>query len=406
MTHPAPLTMIHTSDWHLGHDLNGHTREEEHQAFLDWLLDQIAAQGADVLLVTGDIYDVANPPVSAMRRLFAFLNTATARHPGLQVVILGGNHDSTARIDLPSALLGDGRVHCIGALPRRDGGPDWDRLLIPLRGASGAVMAWLAAVPFCRPGDLGAHDLASLYAAVADAGAARAGGLPLVLTGHLHVAGAAVSELSERRIVIGGEEAQAATLFDARAAYVALGHLHRPQSVPAQTTVRYAGSPFPLSGAERDYRHSIAVVSIAPGACAVHLVPIPRPVDFLAVGPAPLDDVVAAIEAIALPGDLPPAQWPFIDIAVRIEGPEPHLQARILAALGAKPLRLVRIQPVRTGADAAAHSLDGADLAELDPHTVFAAMHRARHGGHDPAEDLARAFAQLLIETQTAEDQD
>jgi exonuclease SbcD len=129
----SALTVIHTSDWHLGHELNGHDRQAEHDAFLDWLLEQVNVQAADVLLVTGDVYDIANPPVSAMRRLFRFLHAATASRPGLQVVILGGNHDSAGRIDLPSALLGDGRVHFIGALPRREGALDFDRLLIPLR---------------------------------------------------------------------------------------------------------------------------------------------------------------------------------------------------------------------------------------------------------------------------------
>lgn len=396
-----PLTIIHTSDWHLGHELNGHPREAEHDLFLDWLLDQITAQAADVLLVTGDVYDVANPPVTAMRRLFGFLSQATARMPKLQVVILGGNHDSAARIDLPSALLGAGRVHFFGALPRCDGGPDFERLLLPLQGASGEVAAWLAAVPFCRPGDLGQHNLPSLYAAVADAGAARAGGLPLIVTGHLHVAGGNVSELSERRIVVGGEEAQAATLFDARAAYVALGHLHRPQSVAAETIVHYAGSPFPLSSTERDYCHSVTVVRLAGGACDVELVPIPRPVAFLAIGPAPLDEAVAAIEALDLDPELPPARWPFIEVSVRIDGPEPHLQARILGALEDKPLRLVRIAPVRAERGAAdAAPLAGAELAELDPQEVFAAVFRREYGPEGPPDDLARAFAQLLVETE------
>src|SRR5690606_25272403 len=125
--------------------------------------------------------------------------------------------------------------------------------------------AWLAAVPFCRPGDLGAESLQSLYQGIAAAGSARANGLPLILTGHLHVAGGAVSEMSERRIVVGGEEAQAASLFDARSAYVALGHLHRAQDITGLTHIRYAGSPFPLSATERDYRHSITVLQVSPG---------------------------------------------------------------------------------------------------------------------------------------------
>lgn len=400
MTIRAPaLTIIHTSDWHLGHELNGHAREAEHDLFLEWLLVQIEAKAADVLLVTGDVYDVANPPVSAMRRLFGFLNAATACRPGLQVVILGGNHDSAARIDLPAALLGEGRVHFIGALPRRDGRPDFTRLLLPLRAASGEIAAWLAAVPFCRPADLGAHDLPALYAAVTEAGAAQAGDLPLILTGHLHVAGGEISDLSERRIVIGGEEAQAATLFDARAAYVALGHLHRPQAVPAETTVRYAGSPFPLSVTERDYDHSVTVARIAAGACDVELLPIPRPVAFVSIGPAPLATAVAAIETLETNPELPPELWPFIEIAVQVDGPEPHLQARILAALENQPLRLVRIVTLRAQLqDTADDPLAGSDLAELDPNTVFAALFRREYGGDAPPPDLARAFATLLVE--------
>jgi len=399
----STLTLIHTSDWHLGHELNGHDRQAEHDTFLDWLLEEIATQAADVLLVTGDVYDVANPPVSAMRRLFRFLHAATTRVPGLQVLILGGNHDSAGRIDLPSALLGDGRVHFIGALPRRDGALDFDRLLIPLQDRSGRLAAWLAAVPFCRPGDLGTDTLPSLYAAVTDAGMARADGLPLILTGHLHVAGGDVSELSERRIVVGGEEAQAASLFDARPAYVALGHLHRPQGITAATTVRYAGSPFPLSSAERDYRHSIAVVRLTHGACEVNLVPIPRPVPFLSIGPAPLDGAVAAIDALDLDQTMPRDMWPFIEIAVRIEGPEPQLQSRILGALEDKPLRLVRILSVRAEAsEADSNPMAGADLGDLAPHDVFAALYRRDYGGESPPEDLAAAFAQLLVETETA----
>lgn len=411
MTTPA-LTLIHTSDWHLGHELSGHAREAEHDAFLAWLLDQLDAQGADVLLVTGDIYDVANPPITAMRRLYAFLRAATDRHPGLQIVIIGGNHDSAGRIDLPAALLGEGRVRFVGALPRRalpDGAgsePDHDAMLIPLAGKSGEPAAWLAAVPFCRPGDLGAVTLQSLYSAVAVAGTERASGLPLILSGHLHVAGGAVSELSERRIVVGGEEAQAASLFDGRAAYVALGHLHRAQDIPGATRIRYAGSPFPLSATERDYCHSISIVRVASGKPEVTEVPIPRPVPFLAVperGAAALDEVVAAIAALVLDEALPPDRHPFLEVNVAVDGPEPHLQSRILAALDGKPVRLTRIVRQQVAApDGPGGALTGADLAELQPEAVFAALHAARHGGAKPADDLAAAFLRLLVEANAA----
>lgn len=412
MTHPMPspaLTLVHTSDWHLGHVLATHDREAEHEAFLTWLLDELDTQAADVLLVTGDIYDIANPPVAATRRLYRFLADAARRRPDMLTVILGGNHDSAARINLPAPLLDEARVRFFGALPRKalpEGGsaPDLDALLVPLPGPDGVTAAWLAAVPFCRPGDLGADSLATLYAAVTEAGAARAEGLPLVLTGHLHVAGGDVSELSERRIVVGGEEAQAATLFDTRAAYVALGHLHRAQTIAGPCPIRYAGSPFPLSATERDYRHAVTVVRLSDGEAAITDVPIPRPVQFLAIPPqgaAPLGDVVAQLEALALDADLPRERHPFLEVSVAVTGPEPHLQARVLAALDSKPVRLTRIVRQQVSTPAQSAPLAGADLDTLQPQAVFAALYAARHGGNPPPDDLADAFARLLVEVNS-----
>ncbi|PEQ12411.1 exonuclease SbcCD subunit D [Novosphingobium sp. PC22D] len=412
MPHAAPtarpFTLIHTSDWHLGHELHGHVRESEHDAFLDWLLDRISAVEADALLVTGDIYDVANPPISAMRRLFGFLQRAVTRFPELEILILGGNHDSAARIDLPAALLGEGRVHFIGALPRREGQPDFARMILPLHDRSGVPAACLAAVPFCRPGDLGGLDLASLYRAVLEEASERAEGLPVVLTGHLHVAGGAVSDLSERRIVVGGEEAQAASLFDARATYVALGHLHRAQDIKADTRVRYAGSPFPLSATERAYRHSISVVTLGPDGCAVEEVAIPRPVEFLSVGPAPLPEVVRALEALSFDPEIPSEFYPFLNIEVSVEGPEPHLTSRVLMTLEGQPVRLLGIRPVRPQSERPGEAGDRStlDLADLRPDTVFAALHARDYGGAAPPNELASAFAALVVDAGLCEGDD
>ncbi len=401
------LTLIHTSDWHLGHELHAHTREDEHDAFLAWLLDQIDDVGADVLLVTGDVYDVANPPITAMRRLFAFLNAATQRQPNLQIVILGGNHDSAGRIDLPAALLGDGKIRFVGALPRQGGEPDIDALLVPLFGPAAEPAALLAAVPFCRPGDLGQHSLATLYAAIAERALSTASGLPVILTGHLHVAGGEVSELSERRIVIGGEEAEAASLFDARAAYVALGHLHRPQTITAPMPVRYAGSPFPFSATERGYRHSITIVELASGKATWRELAIPRPAPFLTVpadGAAPLEEVLAQLAGLVIDPDTSPGKRPFLEISVAVDGPDPHLHAQVLAAIADKAVRLTRIRQVRAGDTADARAvLAEDDLEELLPADVFAAAFAKAHPGSDLPNDLARAFEELLVAVNSAE---
>lgn len=399
----AKLRLIHTSDWHLGQELHGHDRTEEHDSFLEWLLDQVETLEADALVVTGDVFDVANPPVPATARFYSFLRDAQARFPTLQIVVIAGNHDSAVRITLPGALLGAGRVHLLGQVPRCDGVLETDSLLIPLADHNGTQQAILAAVPYCRPGDLGRGDLASLYAEVADAASARAADLPVVLTGHLHLAGGEVSLDSERRIVIGGEEAQASSLFDARAAYVALGHLHRPQTVAGATLIRYAGSPIPMSIAERNYRHSITVVDIGASGTTATEVEIPRRAAFLSLpadGAQPLEAVEQLLASFDFGEPASRGARPFVEVCVLLDRPQPGVAQRVQAALEGKPIRLTRVRPVFPSVERSDGLAQRAEtLSTLQPDIVFSELHAERHAG-PPEADLARAFAELVIAVQ------
>jgi exonuclease SbcD len=149
------MRVLHTSDWHLGHTLHDLSRWREHDAFLDWLVDLLGHESVDVLLVTGDIFDSANPSARSTQRWFSFLAEIRRRYPDLDLVVIGGNHDSAARMDAPRPILESMNIHIIGGLPRdTDGAVRMDDVLIPVSGASGAVEGWIAAVPFLRPGDL------------------------------------------------------------------------------------------------------------------------------------------------------------------------------------------------------------------------------------------------------------
>ncbi|MGL5045184.1 MAG: metallophosphoesterase family protein, partial [Plesiomonas sp.] len=99
------LKIVHTADWHLGHHLHGYDRCAEHQAFLDWLQATLLREQADVLLVAGDLFDSANPPASAWQMLYRFLAHITRKMPHLNVVMIGGNHDSPSKLDAPHELL-------------------------------------------------------------------------------------------------------------------------------------------------------------------------------------------------------------------------------------------------------------------------------------------------------------
>ena len=99
-----PVTVLHTSDWHLGRRLYGRTRHQEFSAFLDWLAGTIADRAVDALLVAGDVFDTASPGNRSQEQYYRFhcrVAGTTCRH----VVIIAGNHDSASFLDAPSELL-------------------------------------------------------------------------------------------------------------------------------------------------------------------------------------------------------------------------------------------------------------------------------------------------------------
>ena len=403
------MRLLHTADWHLGQTLYGHERTYEHDRFLDWLLQTLVAEQVDALLVAGDLFDSANPPASCQRRLYEFLVEARTRLPQLKIVMVAGNHDSAGRLEAPSPLLDTLGITVIGQPVRLpDGSLDLERMVVPLT-ADGQVAAWCLAVPFLRPGDVPrveaaddayAAGITALYQHVLDiALARRQPGQAIIAMGHCHLVGGKLSELSERRIVIGGAEAMPAEMFGAEIAYVALGHLHLAQSVGSPSR-RYSGSPLPLSFGETAYPHQVMLVDLAGNAVAdLRELRVPRAVELLRMPfePAPVDAVMAALEQIDLPA-APAALWPYLEVRVILDAPAPDLRARIEAALADKPVRLARIE-TRTavaadGTFAAAVSLDA--LERLEPADIFTRIYQQKYG-EAPAAPLLSALAELLL---------
>lgn len=266
------LRLIHTADWHLGQTFFGYDREVEHDAFLRWLTDLLTERETDVLLIAGDVFDVANPSAGAQRRFYHFLKEANRRNPALQIVIIAGNHDSAIRLEAPNPLLEELNTTIVGVVRRTDSGEiDLDSLLIPLRNKERKREALCLAVPFLRQGDYPPTDEPhDTYIAGIDrmykqlftyADAKRELKEAIVAAGHLHATGAELSDDDRsERIIMGGLESVSADTFDARIAYTALGHIHKAQRVGGREAVRYAGSPLPMSFSEKNYRHQVVAV--------------------------------------------------------------------------------------------------------------------------------------------------
>ncbi|MBK7847308.1 MAG: exonuclease SbcCD subunit D C-terminal domain-containing protein [Zoogloea sp.] len=403
------MRLLHTSDWHLGQTLHQFERSHEHVAFLAWLLDTLEAEAVDALLIAGDVFDNANPSSQSQTQLYRFLTEARRRVPWLNIVIIAGNHDSPGRLEAPLPFLALLDAHVVGQTVRTAGEVDLERLLVPLKGQGGEVEAWCMAMPFLRPADVprveGAEDaylagIELLHRQVLDVALARRRpGQALVAMGHCHMTGGEVSVESERRIVVGGAEALSASLFDPAIAYVALGHLHLAQCIGKDPTRRYCGSPLPLSFSEIHYPHQVVLVDLdGESVASVRDVRVPRAVELLRVParPASVDEALAALEALALP-DGPEAGWPYLQVRVRLDQPEPGLRARVEAALAGKPVRLARIETTyaRRADEAAAPALSVDELEALGPADFFQRLYAHRFGDAPPAE-LMGAFNDLL----------
>jgi DNA repair protein SbcD/Mre11 len=263
------MRILHTADWHVGRTIRGRSRANEHQAVLREIAEIAARESVDLVLVAGDQFDTAAPGPDAERIVYrALLDLVDT---GAQVVLVAGNHDNPGRLAAVAPLLETSRVHCGARLARPEGGGVVDV-------QAGGEVARIALVPFLsQRGIVRADDLLALDAdqhgqryearcrqIIARLCAAFAPDTVNLLVAHLMVAGGTA----------GGGERSAHTIFDyclsptvfpPDAHYVALGHLHRAQQVPAAAPAWYAGSPLQLDFGEEQQTKAVLLVDASPG---------------------------------------------------------------------------------------------------------------------------------------------
>ncbi len=413
------FTLCHTADWHLGHALSGRSRELEHAEFLRWLVELVVERSIDVLAIAGDVFDTASPSGAAQAMFYEFLAQLGRRAPSTRAVVIAGNHDSPARLAAPDPIVASLGTRIVGGVSWRDGAIDVERLIVPVHRGD-RLLAQVVAVPFLRACDLPpSHDDAReldparrhvervrrVYREVGDAARAKlADDAALIVLGHCHVAGAAMSEHSERSTLGGLAGALAAEVFPDPADYVALGHLHLAQSIGGREHVRNAGSPTPLAFGEEGYRHEVRIARFESGRLvAQEGVPVPRSVAMLRVPhgePAVLSEVLRALEALELDDTRPRERWPGLEVRVRLDRPEPALRAQIDRAPAGRAVRLVKVScdyPEREREQPEASRLGGRSNAALDVRGVFARRWEKEHASAPPADVLAALEEALAV---------
>ncbi|MFI0980322.1 exonuclease SbcCD subunit D [Streptomyces sp. NPDC021093] len=270
------MRLLHTSDWHLGRSFHRVGLLDAQAAYLDHLVETVRAHQVDAVLVAGDVYDRAVPPLAAVELFDRALHRLAAEH--VPTVMISGNHDSARRLGVGAGLIERAGIH-LRTDPARCAVP------VVLSDTHGDVAFY--GLPYLEPAlvrdQLGAararHEqvLSAAMDQVRADLATRPESTRSVVLAHAFVAGGEPSD-SERDITVGGVAAVPAGVFDG-VDYVALGHLHGAQRVTER--VRYSGSPLAYSFSEADHRKTMWLIDLGPGgeiATAERLdCPVPRP---------------------------------------------------------------------------------------------------------------------------------
>lgn len=290
------MKILHTSDWHIGKQLHKYDLADDLNLFFDWLIGYIKAEAINVLLVSGDVFDQANPSQAAFKQYYDVLRQLVQLE--CKLVITGGNHDSAAVLNAPKELLKAFDITVIGSATE-----DISEMFIKIEKNGERLV--VAAVPFLKDRDIRKSVAGETYATKIEQ--IKAGlqtyfsninthyqsnhsDVFFVVMGHLFVQGSTLSD-SERDIQIGNQAGVSAAMFQGVPHYVALGHIHKPQAVSVAEHIYYCGSPIPLSFSEKEDEKQINVLTVKDNQLEhLEIVTVPKPRNLVAFAGS-LDEV-------------------------------------------------------------------------------------------------------------------
>ena len=264
------MRILHTADLHLGRQFNGIALDDDYQAVLDQIVAATISEKPQALIIAGDLFDRAAPPASAVRQFNAFL-TRIARETDAAVIIIAGNHDSADRIGAMALMTDTRRALIRGPLSATEA-----PLVLHDEHGPVAFSALPFAYEYAARECFGDETIASpedvLAAEVAAARAALPEGARWVIAAHAFVTGGSASEGERPLTRVGGVETVRTGIFEG-ADYVALGHLHRPQTLEGGR-IRYSGSPLAFGFDEGGEEKSMTVIELdGSGAVSLRLLP-------------------------------------------------------------------------------------------------------------------------------------
>lgn len=256
------MKILHTADWHLGKLIHGIYMTEDQSYLLDALKDYLIANKPDLIIIAGDIFDRAIPPVEAIALLDRFLNDVVLALK-IPMIAISGNHDSPQRLKFGSNFLTEQNCHLITHL-------DPEFTPITMQDEYGDVHIY--PIPYCEPAlvrevlknpEIKSHDeVFSAIMAIINSKIDKNARNVLIL--HAFVIHSSNPETltsdSERPLAIGGSEFISADHFECFD-YVALGHLHQSHAIKNER-IQYSGSLLKYSLSEANHKKCLLEVTL------------------------------------------------------------------------------------------------------------------------------------------------
>jgi len=386
------VRILHTADWHLGKNLEGRSRLPEQEEFIDELCEIVEQEKIDVILMAGDVFDSVNPPAAA-EQLFYESVTRLTNHGQRKMMVIAGNHDHPGRLVAASTLASLQGITLVG-YPSKQA----YRFLIP------GCDQYLNLAPLAYPSESRLLELledeleeealqlkydqkiAHLFQEMTSSFSPQEINIAM---SHLFIAGGDPSD-SERPIQVGGAYTVYPSSLPHNVQYVALGHLHRPQTIhKAPTLARYSGSPLAYSFSEAGYSKSVTILDLQPGQ-------------------------QASMNEIFLRSGKPLVKWRALEGMTEIyrwieEGRDPQawidVEVHVPHSLSLEEIhRLRKIHPgilnIKPVFPAMEMEIGQAVDRQLPVDQLFRQFYVKQSGGAEPEDELVRLFLEFLQEEE------
>jgi exonuclease SbcD len=392
------MKIVHTSDWHLGQRFFGESRETEHRAFLDWLVNIIDRDDIDALVISGDIFDIKNPP-SYAKRLYNDFLAKTRETKCKNIIIIGGNHDSSLVLDEQKKLLKPLKIFIVG------GGATKPEDTIFKIERDNKLIGVISAIAYLSETNLRdskksseerdrAKELENAIARYykrayrASKRAIKNRNLPLIATGHLSTLRREHSE-SVRDIYIGKIE-----LFDKKRFppfdYIALGHYHRRV---VSKNIAYSGSPIILSFDEAKHKKYILEVDISADNLNIKDIEVPKFRDLFTLE-GDILDIEKRLKELKLNSPIKPA---FVQLKLNPPKNLMHLNSKIdeLTNLR-KDIKILKVIVKKISDEIMLDGLEDINrLENISPEGLFLKRLEAEDFTKEAREKLLNRFIQI-----------